>query len=168
VRIGGLDYSRPDFKTMFANYGLTAIAAVSLEKSLLLLMASIDNLGNGHLPKEALHSYLNKYRKKGIGPLIDELKKRIHFPDGLEAKLEKARSERNLVIHHFFTDEYETVILPNGPTLLSSRLRPIRNFFAEVHSEVDHLLELISAELSKPRDQIAAPIKRMLKGKRAV
>jgi hypothetical protein len=44
MKIGGLDYSRPEFKTMFANYGLTAIAAVSLEKSIILLIAAIDNL----------------------------------------------------------------------------------------------------------------------------
>lgn len=43
-----IDYSQPGYKEMFANYCLTAIEALSLEKSLLLLTAAIDNLGNGN------------------------------------------------------------------------------------------------------------------------
>lgn len=53
-----IDYSQPGYKEMFANYGLTAIAALSLEKALLLLVAAIDNLGNGNLPKEKLFQRL--------------------------------------------------------------------------------------------------------------
>lgn len=168
MKIGGLDYSRPDFKTMFANYGLTAIAALSLEKSLLLLMAAIDNLGKGQFPKEVLHAYLQKYRKKTMGNLIDELKARIRFSLSLESDLEKARVNRNQIIHHFFVDEYETMVLPNGPTLLSNQLRPIRDLFVSIHSQVDQLLGVISAELSKPRTDISPDVKKMLKGKWAV
>ena len=168
MKIGGLDYSRPDFKTMFANYGLTAIAAISLDKSLLLLMAAIDNLGKGHFPKEMLHEYLKRHRKRPMGDLIKEVKKRMNIPPSLEANLEKARTDRNQIIHHFFVDEYETMVLPNGPTILSNKLRPVRDFFATVCSEVDKLIGLVSAELSKPKNEISHNVRKMLKGKWAV
>lgn len=149
---------------MFANYGLTAIAALGLEKALLLLMAAIDNLGKGHSPKEMLHEYLKGHQKLPMGALIKEVRKRINIPPSLEANLDKALTDRNRIIHHFFVDEYETMILPDGPTILSDKLRPLRDFFAAVHSEVDELVGLVSAELSKPKNEISHNVRKMLKG----
>lgn len=164
-----IDYSQPGYKELFANYGLTAIAALSLEKSLLLLTAAINNLGNGNLPKEMLQVYLesprnNPMRKKPMGKLIDELNERINIPHSLEANIKKAVTDRNHIIHHFFMDEYEIMILPNGPTILSNKLRPIRDFFAAVHSEVDELVGLVIAELRKPKTEISPNVRNMLKG----
>ncbi len=165
-----IDYSQPGYKEMFANYGLTAVAALSLEKSLLLLTGAIDNLGNGNLPKEMLQGYLEIPRnnpmqqKKTMGKLVDEVNRRINLPPSLEANLKKAVTDRNHVIHHFFMDEYEIMILPNGPTILSNKLRPIRDFFAAVHSEIDELLGLVIAELRKPKNEISPNIRNMLKG----
>lgn len=167
MKIGRRDYSRSDFKTMFANYGLTAISAVALEKSLLLLMAVIDNLGKGNFPKELLHDYLKKHHKKTIGSLIKEIKKRINISSDLEMKLEKARIYRNQFIHHFFMDEYETMDIPNGPTILSNKLRPIRDFFVEVHLEIDALIGAIGADLSKPRNEISSRVRKLLKSNRS-
>ncbi|OGW50902.1 MAG: hypothetical protein A2V62_09370 [Nitrospirae bacterium RBG_19FT_COMBO_58_9] len=149
---------------MFANYGLTAIEALSLEKTLLLLIAAIDNLGKGNHPKEVLHEYLKSNSKKTMGFLIGEVKKRMNLPPSLEANLKKAVTDRNHIIHHFFMDEYEIMILPNGPTILSSKLRPIRDFFATVHSEVDELVGLVIAELRKPKNEISQNVRNMLKG----
>jgi hypothetical protein len=168
MKIAGLDYSRPEFKTMFANYGLTAIAAVSLEKSILLLIAAIDNLGKGHFPKEMLDNQLWKFKKKPMGDLIKEVKKRIVIPSSLDKDLKNALVARNQIIHHFFIDEYETMVLPNGPTVLSNKLRPIHDFFVSLHSEIDKLLGLFSAELSKTQSEINPKVKKMLKGKGAV
>lgn len=164
-----IDYSQPGYKELFANYGLTAIAALSLEKSLLLLTAAIDNLGNGDLPKEMLQGYLeiprnNPMRKRPMGNLVDGLNKRINISPSLEANLKEAVTNRNHIIHHFFIDEYEIMILPNGPTILSNKLRPIRDFFAAVHSEIDELLGLVIAELRKPKTEISPNIRNMLKG----
>ena len=168
MKIGGLDYSRPSFKTMFANYGLTAIAALSLEKTILLLIAAIDNLGKGHFPKETLHDHLRKFKRKPMGDLIKELKRRINIENSLSKRLDKACKDRNQIIHNFFTDEYETMVFPNGPTILSNKLRPIRDYIASVHSEMDGLLGIFSAELSKPKKEVDGKVKKMLKGKWAV
>jgi len=102
-----------------------------------------------------------------MGNLIDEVSKRINIPPLLEANLKKAVTDRNHIIHHFFMDEmdeYETMILPNGPTILSNKLRPIRDFFAAVHSEVDELVGLVIAELRKPKNEISPNVRNMLKG----
>lgn len=109
----------------------------------------------------------NPMRKKSMGNLIDEVSKRINIPPLLEANLKKAVTDRNHIIHHFFMDEmdeYETMILPNGPTILSNKLRPIRDFFAAVHSEVDELVGLVIAELRKPKNEISPNVRNMLKG----
>jgi|CXWL01.1.fsa_nt_gi hypothetical protein len=159
-----IDYSQPGYKEMFANYGLTAIEALSLEKTLLLLIAAIDNLGKGNHPKEVLHEYLKSNSKKTMGFLIGEVKKRMNLPPSLEANLKKVVTDRNHIIHHFFMDEYEIMILPNGPTILSNKLRPIRDFLATVHSEIDELVGLVIAELRKPINEISPIVRNMLKG----
>jgi hypothetical protein len=158
MKVEGLDYSRPEFKTMFANYGLTAIAALTLEKSVMLLIAAIDNIGKG----EVLHEYLQKHRKKPLGVLIKELEKRIVLAADLRADLERALSDRNTIIHHFFVDEYETMLLEEGPNLLSNRLRPIRGSFVSVQSKIDGLLGLVSVELHKPRNEMNPDVRKLL------
>jgi hypothetical protein len=92
-----IDYSQPGYKEMFANYGLTAIAALALEKSHLLLTVAIDNLGNESLPKKMLHEYLESsqnekpMKKKEMGKLIKEVKTRLYISASLEADFDKAR-----------------------------------------------------------------------------
>ena len=157
-----LDYSRPEFKTMFANYGLTAIAALALEKSVMLLIAAVDNIGKGDLPKELLHEYLQKYRKKPLGFLITELEKRILLTPDIKTGLEKALIDRNMIIHHFFVDEYETMLLDEGPKLLINRLRPIRDSFIAVHSKIDDLLGLVSTELNKTKNEMNPDVRKLL------
>jgi len=159
-----VDYSQPGYKEMFANYGLTAIEALRLERTLLLLIAAIDNLEKGNHPKEVLHDYLKINSKNSMGALIGEVKKRMNLPPSLEANLKKALTDRNHIIHHFFMDEYESMSLPNGPNILSNKLCPIRDFFAAVHSEIDELVGLVIAELRKPKNEISQNVRNMLKG----
>jgi hypothetical protein len=157
-----LDYSRPEFKTMFANYGLTAIAALALEKLVMLLIAAIDNIGKGDLPKEVLHESLQKYRKQPLGFLITELEKRILLTPDIKTGVAKALIDRNMIIHHFFVDEYETMLLDEGPKLLSNRLGPIRDSFVAVHSKIDDLLGLVSAELNKTKNEMNQDVRKLL------
>ncbi|MDP1947236.1 MAG: hypothetical protein Q8L77_07020 [Nitrospirota bacterium] len=169
-----IDYSQSGYKEMFANYGLTVIAALSLEKSLLLLTSAIGNLSNGSLPKEKLHEYLESsqskppMKKKTMGSLVNEVKMRINIPASLETDLEKAKEMRNHIIHHFFMDEYETLSLETGAIVLSNKLRPVRDFFLVVQSEVDRLLLVFCSELRKPKNEIGQEVRRMLKGKWAI
>ena len=169
-----IDYSQPNYKDMFANYGLTVIAALSLEKSLLLLAAAVDNLGNGSLPSEKLHEYLESsqnnrpMKMRTMGNLIKEVKMRLHIPASLEADLERPNEMRNYVIHHFFMDEYETLSLETGAIVLSNKLLPVRDFFLAVQSEVDRLLLVFFSELKKPKNEIGEEARRMLKGKWAI
>ena len=158
-----VDYSQPGYKEMFANYGLTAIEALSLEKTLLLLIAASDHLGKVDHPNEVPHEYLKSNSKKPMGVLIGEVKKRMNLPSSLEAKLSKAVTDRNHIIHHFFIDEYQTMVLPNGPTVLSGKLRPLRDFFATVRSEIDELVGHVFAEMKKPKTEISQAVRKMLK-----
>jgi len=165
-----IDYSQPDYKEMFANYGLTVIAVFSLEKSLLFLTAAIDNLGNGSLPKGKIHEYLESLyckppmKKKTMGKLFNEVKMRLHIPVSLEADLEKANDMHKHVIHHFFIDEYETLSLDTGPIALSEQLLPVRDFFLMLQSEVDRFLSVVCNELKKPKNEISQELRSMLKG----
>lgn len=169
-----IDYSQPGYQEMFANYGLTAIAALSLEKTLLLLVVAIDNLGNGNLPKEKIYEYLEKsgsgkpLNKKTMGNLIDEVNQRITISSSLEKDLKKSNDWRNYVIHHFFMDEYETLASPSGPVALSHKLRPIRDTFLRLQWEVDAILEKVCAELRKARTELSQEMRKLLKGDRAI
>ena len=162
MKAEGLDYSRPEFKTMFANYGLTAVAALGLEKLIMLLIAAIDNIGRGDLPKEMLHKYLQQHRKKPLGVLVKELEKRVILSPDLKTDLQRALSDRNMIIHHFFIDKYETMLLDEGPSRLSNQLRPIRDSFVAVQSKIDDLLGLVSGELNRTRSEMNPEIRKLL------
>lgn len=166
-----IDYSQPGYKEMFANYGLTAMAALSLEKTLLLLVAAIDNLGNGNLPKEKLHEYLvnsesgKPMKKKTMGDLIREVTSRINISLALEADLKEANKSRNYIIHDFFVDKYETLASPSGPITLSNELRPVRDLFFRIQTEIDHQLSKVCDELRKPQEEISQNLRMLLKEK---
>lgn len=162
------DYSRPEFKTMFANYGLAALSAAGLEKHLLLLISAIDHLGKETLPKNVLYAYLEKHRKTTLGQLIINLSKRVHIPSAMDSTLKDALEKRNTVVHNFFFEQYETMILPDGPTLLSNRLRPINELFRLAITEVDNMLEKVLVQTNKPRNKISPEVRKMLKGKWAI
>lgn len=150
---------------MFANYGLTAVAAVSLEKTLLYLIAAIDHLGK---ETNAPSTYLEKHRKATLGQLIRDLNKRVHIPAEMYSKLKIALEKRNEVVHNFFVEQYETMLLPNGPAHLSNQLRPIRDLFSSAYSEVDILLGKVSVQLNKPKNEISPEVRKILKGKLAI
>lgn len=166
-----IDYSQPGYKEMFANYGLTAMAALSLEKTLLLLVAAIDNLGNGNLPKEKLHEYLansesgKPMKKRNMGDLIRDVASRMNISTALEADLKEANKSRNSIIHHFFVDKYETLTSPLGPVALSNELRPIRDLFLRIQTEIDHHLSKVCDELRKPQAEISQNLRMLLKEK---
>jgi hypothetical protein len=165
MKAEGLDYSRPEFKTMFANYGLTAVAALGLEKLIMLLIAAIDNIGKGDLPKEMLDEYLQQHSKRSLGVLIRELEKKIILSSDLKTDLQRALIDRNMIIHHFFVHEYETMLLDEGPSRLSNQLRSIRDSFVAVQSKIDDLLGLVSWDLNRTRSEMNPEIRKLLKEK---
>lgn len=162
MKIEGIDYSRPGYKEMFANYGLTAIAALSLEKAIWLLITAIDNLGKGHIGKDEIQERLKKHKRKPMGELIKELHKRIIIKNELTADLKDALEKRNFIIHHFFTEKVDNI--RNSPQSLSNELRPVRDFFSSVHEQIDEILAKVIEQMNVPLDKISDEVKKMLKG----
>ncbi|MCL4456537.1 MAG: hypothetical protein M1406_03905 [Nitrospirae bacterium] len=160
--INSIDYSQPGYKEMFANYGLTAISALSLEKAIWLLITAIDNLGKGTiLDINEIQKQLKEHKRKPMGPLIINLQKRIEINNELLVILDEAKERRNYIIHHFFVERVDN--LRNDPSALSNELHPIRDLFCDAHSKIDSLLERIIAEMHKPFDQVNPEIRRILK-----
>lgn len=147
---------------MFANYGLTAIAALRLEKTIWLLVTAIDNLGSGHVVDiNEIQKQLKTHKRKPMGILIKDLQERIELSTELLNILNKAKEKRNYIIHHFFIERVDVLI--NNPSTLSNELRPIRDFLLDTCSKIDSLLEKIIAEMHKPFDKIDPEIKEILK-----
>lgn len=147
--INNIDYSQPGYKEMFANYGLTAIAALSLEKAIWLLVTAIDNIGRGTVVDiNEIQKQLKEHKRKPMGALIRDLQERIEINSELLNILNEAKEKRNYIIHHFFVERVNN--LRNDPSALSNELRPIRDFFCYAHSIIDSLLEKIIAEMHKP------------------
>jgi hypothetical protein len=139
LEIKGIDFSQPGYKEMFANYGLTAMAAIGLEKTIWLLITAVDNLGSGKVSDiQEIQKQLEQHKCKPLGPLIKALHKRLEVNIELSNDLKNARKKRNFIIHHFFTERIDN--LNNKPNELSNELRPIRDFFPDTTSKIDALL----------------------------
>jgi len=100
-----IDYSQPGYKEMFANYGLTALAAQALEKTLLLLLAAVHCLEAGKVSKNDLHEILDKHDRKTLGQLVNALRSQVAFPQDLEAAISLSLEKRNYVIELFLNKE---------------------------------------------------------------
>jgi hypothetical protein len=141
-----IDYSLPGYQEMFANYGLTALSAQALEKTLLLLIAGIECLEAGHVSRDDLHAVLDKHNRKTLGILISALRSKVDFPPDLETDLVSALEKRNYVMHEFFLFKFDLLRLAGSPYVLSEELRPIRDLFDKVRERIDVILEVIQRQ----------------------
>lgn len=142
-----LDYSRPGYMEMFANYGLTALSAQALEKTLLLLFASIECLDLGQVSGDNLHAVLDKHNRNTLGNLISALRRKVDFPEDLEVDLISALKKRNFVMHEFFIGKFDLMRLAGSPMTLSAELRPMRDLFDRVRERIDVILEVIEKQV---------------------
>ena len=79
-------------------------------------------------------------KMRAMGELIREVSSRMNISEALEADLKAANKSRNYIIHDFFVDKYETLASPSGPVTLSNELRPVRDLFLRIQTEIDHHL----------------------------
>lgn len=158
-----IDYSQPGYKEMLANFGLTALAAQSLEKTLLLLLAAVECLEAGKVEKDEIHEVLDKHHPKPMKRLINALRTKVAFPQDLEDDLERALQRRNYVMHDFFLDGFDIQRLARSPEKMSEELRPMRDLFDNVQSRIDAILEIIQKQFGVPRTKLDQHARQLLK-----
>lgn len=145
-----IDYSRPGYKEMFANFGLAALAAQALEKTVLLLLAGIECLDASKVSKDDLHAILDKHDRKTLGQLMTALRQKVDFPKDLESDLYCALEKRNYVMHEFFLVKLDFIRLAESPEILNAELRPIRDLFVDVQGRIDLILEIVQKQIGVP------------------
>jgi hypothetical protein len=158
-----IDYSQPGYKEMFANYGLTALSAQALEKTVLLLLAAVNCFEAGKVGKNELYDVLDKHDRKTLGRLIKAVSTKVAFPLDLENDLSNALEKRNYVMHKFFLKDFEIRRIAESPEKLSEELRPIRDLFDNVQSRVDGILETIQKQLEVPKAALDSKARELLK-----
>lgn len=75
-----IDYSQHGYKEMFANYGLTALAAQGMEKILFILLAAVECLETRKVSKNDLYKVFDKHDRRTLGQIINTLRKKVAFP----------------------------------------------------------------------------------------
>jgi hypothetical protein len=139
-----IDYSQSEWRTLFANYGLTAHAAQVLEKTLLLLLAAVHFQGEGQRPPGDLHAFLDQNKRKSVSDIIKALKQKLPaFPPGLDTDLQEVFRQRNDVIHHFFLDRFDGRDWAQPPAQMDRELRPICERLRSLQDRVEALLDQI-------------------------
>ena len=158
-----IDIQQPGYKEMFANYGLTALAAQALEKTLFLLLAAVECLETGKVEKTELHEVFDQHNRKPMSRLIEALRTKVAFPQDLEDDLNRALGKRNYVMHDFFLSGFDIGRLAGSPEKLSEELRPMRDLFDNVQSGVDAILETIQKQFGVPRTKLDQQARQLLK-----
>jgi hypothetical protein len=158
-----IDYSNPGYKEMFANYGLTALAAQAIEKSLLLLLSAVECLEVGKVSKRDLHNVFEKHDRKTLGQLITALRKKVAFPQPLEDNLCLALEKRNYVMHDFFLNRFDITRLQGSPEKMSEELRPIRDLFHDVQERTDTILETMQKKFGVSAAKLDQQARQLLK-----
>jgi len=158
-----IDYSQLGYKEMFANYGLTALAAQALEKTVLLLLAGVECLEMSQISEVDLHDALDKHDRETLGRLIRALRDKVAFPQALETDLQTALERRNYVMHDFFLLRFDSRRLSESPEKLSEELRPIRDLFDDVQNRVDTIIATIQHQVGVSEAKLDEDAKRLLK-----
>jgi len=139
-----IDYSQPEWETLFARYGLTAHAAQVLEKMLLFLLACVHCQAQEQRASGDLPTFLNQNKRIRVGEIIKALKQKMPtFPPGLDTDLLNVFNERNDVIHHFFLDRFDGQSWARPPEQMGRELRPICDRLKSLQDRVEALLDQI-------------------------
>jgi hypothetical protein len=105
VKAAPLDAEDEEYRDVFTRFGLAAYRVQCLE-TLLISFLLLDARLNGTAPTvadvEALEVFLQK--KKTLGVLISDLRKRVSLPARAEEIMGLAVDKRNFLIHHFFRE----------------------------------------------------------------
>jgi hypothetical protein len=122
-----IDYTHPEWETLFANYGLTAHAAQMVEKMLLLLLGCVHCRDKGeHVPGD-LAAFLNQHKRMLVSQVIEALQKKLPMSPDLATELLQVFRQRNHVIHHFFLDRFDGQDWARPPAQMDQELKPIRS-----------------------------------------
>ena len=152
---------------MFANYGLTALAAQALEKSLLLLIAAIECLETGQTERDALYDVFGRHNRKPLGRLIAVLREKVTLPQDLESDLGQALGERNHVMHNFFLNGFEVSDLERSVEKMSEELRPIRDHLNAVSSRIDAMVGVVQERFEVTREKLDRQARQLLENYQA-
>jgi len=162
--INEFDYSLPAYQTMFGNYGLTALAATSFEKTVMLLLIAVSRISELNVPPSELYKAMDEVNHLTLGRLITELKKRLNVTDSTASELESALKRRNYLIHHFFFAHREMLRTPEGAHEMSNELRPMRDLFVEVQKKIDLILGAVLQKHSLDLEIIDKEVRPILEG----
>jgi hypothetical protein len=158
-----IDYSQPGLKEMFANYGLTALAAQAMEKTLFLLLAAVECLEARKVSKSELYKVFDRHDRKTLGQLIAALRKKIPVAQNLDDDLNHALDKRNYVAHNFFLDRWDNQRLIRHPEQMSEELLPIRDLFDDVQNRINDILGIVQRQFEVPYAKLDQQAKEMLK-----
>jgi hypothetical protein len=143
-----IDYSHPEWETLFANYGLTAHAAQILEKMLFILLGSVHCRDKGAYVPGDLTAFLTQHKRMLVGKVIEALQKRLPMSPELATELQEVFRQRNDVIHHFFLDRFDGQHWARPPAQMDQELKPIYLRLKGLQDCVDALLEQIQREVA--------------------
>lgn len=150
-------------KNMFANFGVAAMHAAFLEKTVLLLVVAANHLGEDHpIPASEVKAAIRKDNDKTFGQLIGLLKEKIHLEESLEGLIRTAKGKRDFLFHHFFFDRAE-VIDTGDPNILSAELMTLGEEFSSVRNQVDARLARIVRQLNLPMNEVDQEVIKLLK-----
>ena len=142
-----IDYSKPEYKTMFANYGLTMLSAQGLEKMLLVLIAAVYTLNKKFDSVQSLYLTIYGYNEETLGQLIRKVEKIIEIPETIVADLSKAQKERNYLAHHFFLDLSALEHRMEFPDQLNFQMKSMKALFDRLSSEINNVIGLLLKHL---------------------
>lgn len=107
---------------------------MTTENGPLLMKSRID---------KEVQAMLNKHRSWTFGQLLAELKKKVDFPDELEAALGKAVKDRNYLVHHFILEKSELLKSIEGLSSIDVDLKKYYDVFVELNGLCDKMTEMI-------------------------
>lgn len=159
-----MNFDRVGMKEMFANYGLAMMRASFVEKTLMLLLVAINQIGQSDVHREDIHSVIFADNKKTFGKLLEKLKRKIPLSTDLENEIKEAIDKRNYLAHHFFFQNKENLI-SGDLNILSREIQETGDVFLSVLPKIDELLIFFLKQFNIPYENVNDEVTKLVSKK---
>ena len=131
---------------VFARFGHAALQAQDLEANLINLLLIQRQLEPDPIDRETLSNLEALWSRKALGTLLSEARKRIDLPQEKAQELEAARDRRNYLMHRFFYENAEALMLDDALPHLQAELDELAVLLKRASATVGDLyLSLLEA-----------------------
>jgi hypothetical protein len=148
-------------REVYAQFGVAFYQAQNVEKTLMMLLATVFGPGDHWLNEHGMGVLLDRYSKHTFGQLAKRLREK-GIPADLLGEIESALKDRNWLAHSYFWDRAIEFAREDLRESMIKELAAMRDRFAGLDAKLTPFVRRWSADRGITDEVVQQTMKRML------